>query len=98
MYIVHCKKHVHIAHTTLKSQTEVLNPLLLQYLGIVEQRTNELLQLFAFVQAREAEKQEGAVVPQPPSLLGQGPQPQVNTITVAPPTTGFANISLCLKL
>jgi len=64
---------------------------MMQYLGIVEQRTNELLQLFAFVQAREAEKQEGAVVPQPPSLLGQGPQPQVNTITVAPPTTGITS-------
>jgi len=61
---------------------------MMQYLGIVEQRTNELLQLFAFVQAREAEKQDGALVPQPPSLLGQGPQPPVTTITIAPPTTG----------
>lgn len=61
---------------------------MMQYLGIIEQRTNELLQLFAFVQAREVEKQEGTPAPQPPSLLGQGPQPPVNTITIAPPTTG----------
>lgn len=70
---------------------------MMQYLGIVEQRTNELLQLFAFVQARDAEKQEGAPAPQPPSLLGQGPQPPVNTVTIAPPTTGAAGPQLTGK-
>eukprot|EP00116_Pleurobrachia_bachei_P005505 sb/3465767/ len=61
---------------------------MMQYLGIVEQRTNELLQLHAFVQAKEADSADTGAVPQPPSLLGQGPQPPVTTINIAPPSTG----------
>ena len=66
--------------------TGVTETNMMQYLGIIEQRTNELLQLYAYLQAREAEKHDMAVTH--PSLLGQGPLAPVSNINVVPPTTG----------
>jgi len=69
---------------------------MMQYLGIVEQRTNELLQLYAFVQAKEAERPDGTAAA-PASLLGQGPQAPITTVTIAPPTTGLGASSHAAK-
>ncbi|RDD40524.1 Coiled-coil domain-containing protein 63 [Trichoplax sp. H2] len=58
---------------------------MMQYLGIVEQRTNELLQMQSFVSVRDSDRVDGAQIP---TLLGQGPQQPTANIVVVPPTTG----------
>ena len=63
---------------------------MMQYLGIIEQRTNEILQLYAATQAREAVMDaQGQAVPPVTSILGQGPSEPAgrNTITITAPTT-----------
>ena len=63
---------------------------MMQYLGIIEQRTNEILQLYAATQAHSSVvDQQGNSVPAVASILGQGPQLPAgrNTITIQPPTT-----------
>ena len=63
---------------------------MMQYLGIIEQRTNEILQLYASTQAREGiVDATGNPVPSVSSILGQGPQQAAgrNTISIQPPTT-----------
>ena len=63
---------------------------MMQYLGIIEQRTNEILQLYAATQAREgAVDAQGNAVPPVSSILGQGPQMPAgrNNISIQPPTT-----------
>jgi len=63
---------------------------MMQYLGIIEQRTNEILQLYAATQAREGVVDaQGNPVPPVSSILGQGPQMPAgrNAITIQAPTT-----------
>ncbi len=63
---------------------------MMQYLGIIEQRTNEILQLYASTQAREGVVDAtGNSVPSVTSILGQGPQQPAgrSTISIQPPTT-----------
>ena len=62
---------------------------MMQYLGIIEQRTNEILQLYAATQAREGVLDaQGNPVPAVSSILGQGPQLPAgrNAITIQPPS------------
>ena len=62
---------------------------MMQYLGIIEQRTNEILQLYAATQAREGVVgADGNPVPAVTSILGQGPQLPAgrNNITIQPPS------------
>jgi TolA-binding protein len=62
---------------------------MMQYLGIIEQRTNEILQLYAATQAREGVVDaSGNPVPAVSSILGQGPQLPAgrNNITIQPPS------------
>jgi len=56
---------------------------MMQYLGIIEQRTNELLQIQAIQAAKEAERGEVPV-----GLLGHGPQNTSVSISIVPPSTG----------
>ena len=63
---------------------------MMQYLGIIEQRTNEILQLYAATQAREGVLDaQGNPVPPVSSILGQGPQVPAgrNAISIQAPTT-----------
>ena len=55
----------------------------LQYLGIVEQRTNELLQLQAFIQARDSDDPDAMSR----FLMGLGPAEAVVPPTFELPTT-----------
>jgi len=62
---------------------------MMQYLGIIEQRTNEILQLYAATQAREGViDAQGNPVPAVSSILGQGPQLPAgrNQISIQPPS------------
>jgi len=62
---------------------------MMQYLGIIEQRTNEILQLYAATQAREGVTDaSGNPVPAVSSILGQGPQVPAgrNNIQIQPPS------------
>ena len=61
---------------------------MMQYLGIIEQHTNEILQLYAATQAREGVTDaSGNPVPAVSSILGQGPQVPAgrNNIQIQPP-------------
>lgn len=63
---------------------------MMQYLGIIEQRTNEILQLYAATQAREGTVDaQGNPVPPVASILGQGPAVPAgrHTVSIQPPTT-----------
>ena len=65
---------------------------MMQYLGIIEQRTNEILQLYATTQSQSREgmvDSQGNTLPAVSSILGLGPQqpPGSNTISIQPPTT-----------
>jgi len=65
---------------------------MMQYLGIIEQRTNEILQLYASTQAQAREgavDAQGNPLPTVTSILGQGPQLPAgqNQINIQPPTT-----------
>jgi len=65
---------------------------MMQYLGIIEQRTNEILQLYAATQAQvrdPAADGPGSAVPTVTSILGSGPQQPAgqNEINIQPPNT-----------
>ena len=69
--------------------TGVTESNMMQYLGIIEQRTNEILQLYAATQAREGVVDaQGNPVPAVSSILGQGPQLPAgrNNIQIQPPS------------
>jgi chromosome segregation ATPase len=62
---------------------------MMQYLGIIEQRTNEILQLYAATQAREGVMDAaGHPVAAVSSILGQGPQVPAgrHNISIHPPS------------
>eukprot|EP00794_Sanderia_malayensis_P007809 gene7808-8655_t len=58
---------------------------MVQYLGIIEQRTNELLQVQAFVATKDEEKAQAL---EAIGLLGKGPHKVQSSITVPLPSTG----------
>merc|ERR1712150_210366 len=58
---------------------------MMQYLGIIEQRTNEMLQVQSFLMAKDEDKLE---VAEQVGLLGKGPMPQPSITQIVPPTTG----------
>lgn len=66
---------------------------MMQYLGIIEQRTNEILQLCAATQAQardvSADGGQGNPLPSVTNILGSGPQMPAgqNHISIQPPTT-----------
>ncbi|XP_032238101.2 coiled-coil domain-containing protein 63 [Nematostella vectensis] len=69
----------------LGSKEGITDNNMMQFLGIIEQRTNELLQVQAFQLTKDTEKED----PSPPvGLLGQGPQPGVVGVSIVPPSTG----------
>ena len=57
---------------------------MMQYLGIIEQRTNELLQTSAYKNAKETDRPDLG----PVGLLGGGPQIAAGSVAIVPPTTG----------
>eukprot|EP00965_Chrysotila_dentata_P184129 6079631-Pleurochrysis_carterae.AAC.1 len=71
---------------------------MMQYLGIIEQRTNEILQLYAAAQAQARESageaQNGSATPAVANILGTGPQVPAgqNHISIQPPTTTEENL------
>ncbi|KXJ14271.1 coiled-coil domain-containing protein 63 [Exaiptasia diaphana] len=69
----------------LGSKEGITDNNMMQFLGIIEQRTNELLQVYGFNVTKESDRE------QPPAavgLLGQGPQPGSISVNIVPPTTG----------
>ncbi|KAK3594432.1 hypothetical protein CHS0354_000254 [Potamilus streckersoni] len=57
---------------------------MIQYLGIIEQRTNELLAIHSYVTSKDLDRYEQ----KGPSLLGEGPAPPQQQFPVIPPTVG----------
>ena len=73
---------------TLDKSEGVTEANMMSYLGIIEQRTNEILQLYAQHQAAQQGKEgDPAAVA---AILGQGPQLPAGTtqISINPPSTG----------
>ncbi|XP_074654306.1 outer dynein arm-docking complex subunit 1-like [Tubulanus polymorphus] len=66
------------AHQGVTDQT------LMEYLGIIEQRTNELLAIQAYINYKDYEKYD----PKAPALLGEGPQPPAQPQLIFPPSVG----------
>mmetsp|Transcript_7500 Transcript_7500/g.17164 ORF Transcript_7500/g.17164 Transcript_7500/m.17164 type:complete len:387 (+) Transcript_7500:3-1163(+) len=64
---------------------------MMQYLGIIEQRTNEILQMYAAIQMQQAGASSDHVAQQSlANMLGQGPQTPAGSTMVAinPPSAG----------
>merc|ERR1712226_341393 len=61
---------------------------MMQYLGIVENRTNELLMIKSFVDYKEQDKQDSAHEPVVLGLLGDGPRPPAPRTEIIAPSTG----------
>lgn len=57
---------------------------MLQYLGIIEQRTNELLAVQTYLNTKDADKYD----PKAPGLLGGGPSGPQQQIPIFPPAVG----------
>jgi coiled-coil domain-containing protein 63/114 len=73
---------------------------MMQYLGIIEQRTNEILQMYAAVQMQQqGSTGEQAAQQSLANILGQGPQVAtgVTSISINPPNAGaLAVLCLCI--
>ncbi|KAK3730099.1 hypothetical protein QZH41_003645 [Actinostola sp. cb2023] len=69
----------------LGSKEGITDNNMIQFLGIIEQRTNELLQVFGFHVSKDSGKEQA---PTPMGLLGQGPQPGSISVNIVPPSTG----------
>jgi len=69
----------------LGGQAGVTDQNMMQYLGIIEQRTNELLQVQAFATTKEDEKAHAL---EAIGLLGRGPMKAQATVAVPLPSTG----------
>lgn len=61
---------------------------MMQFLGLIEQRTNELLQVHGFVSSKETDGDGDSEPAVAVGLLGQGPQPGMTSVAIVPPTTG----------
>lgn len=57
---------------------------MIQYLGIIEQRTNELLAIQSYIGSKDIESRHEKV----PGLLGEGPAPPQQQIPILPPSVG----------
>ncbi|XP_050412096.1 coiled-coil domain-containing protein 63 [Patella vulgata] len=68
----------------LGAATGVTDSNMLQYLGIIEQRTNELLAVRAYVNTKDHEKYD----PKAPGLLGLGPAAPTTLHPIQPPAVG----------
>ncbi|XP_013397891.1 coiled-coil domain-containing protein 63-like [Lingula anatina] len=68
----------------LGAQSGVTNNNMLQYLGIIEQRTNELLSVQAFTYSKDETKYDSKT----PGLLGEGPDAPTQQPHIVPPTVG----------
>ncbi|KAJ8021559.1 Coiled-coil domain-containing protein 63 [Holothuria leucospilota] len=68
----------------LGSTAGVSDETIMQYLGLVEQRTNELLAVSVYVDVKNADEVETKV----PSLLGKGPIPAPQQLLIMAPSTG----------
>ncbi|EDQ92324.1 uncharacterized protein MONBRDRAFT_17015 [Monosiga brevicollis MX1] len=76
--------------TDMLGNTEITESNIMSFLGAIEQRANELLQLRALLDQKERDKweeQEAGPKPQPGGLLGAGPLPQVSPLNIVPPTS-----------
>lgn len=58
---------------------------MMQYLGIIEQRTNEILQMYHIKSSKSTDKDTVVISG---GLLGQGPLAPINAVTIQPPSTG----------
>lgn len=70
----------------LGGKSGVTDANMMQFLGLIEQRTNELLQVHGFVATKESDREDEPSVAV--GLLGQGPQPGMLSVSIIPPTTG----------
>ena len=63
---------------------------MMTYLGIIEQRTNEILQLYSNTLANRQDKETNVLNVNAAAMLGQGPQTPAGTtqIQIHPPSTG----------
>ncbi|XP_071481099.1 coiled-coil domain-containing protein 63-like [Diadema antillarum] len=68
----------------LGSAAGVTDDTIMQYLGLVEQRTNELLTVSIYYDSKNAEQVEAKI----PGLLGKGPIPAPQQLNILPPSTG----------
>jgi len=68
----------------LGAATGVTDSNMLQYLGIIEQRTNELLAIQTYTSVKDDEKRD----PKAPGLLGEGPSAPQPQIPIFPPAVG----------
>lgn len=68
----------------LGAATGVTEGNMLQYLGIIEQRTNELLAIQAYTNSKDTEKHDAKA----PGLLGEGPAPPQQQFPIYPPAVG----------
>lgn len=68
----------------LGSAAGVTDDTIMQYLGLVEQRTNELLTVSIYHDGKNAEQVESKV----PGLLGKGPIAAPAQLNILPPSTG----------
>merc|ERR1712039_524620 len=67
-----------------RAATGVSDSNMLQYLGIIEQRTNELLAIQTYVNTKDENKYD----PKAPGLLGEGPGAPQQQFPVLPPAVG----------
>ncbi|KAH9495302.1 Outer dynein arm protein 1 [Bulinus truncatus] len=57
---------------------------MIQYLGIIEQKTNELLAIQTYLNTKDQDKYD----PKAPGLLGEGPAPPQQSHPIIPPAVG----------
>ncbi|XP_002733759.1 coiled-coil domain-containing protein 63-like [Saccoglossus kowalevskii] len=69
----------------LGSAAGVQDENMMMYLGIIEQKTNELLSVQAYIQAKDIDRSYDVKTT---GLLGEGPAPPVQTLAIMPPSTG----------
>ncbi|XP_022090433.1 coiled-coil domain-containing protein 63-like [Acanthaster planci] len=69
----------------LGSAAGVTDETIMQYLGLIEQRTNELLAVSMYVDSKGAKEKEDVKVP---SMLGKGPIPAPQQLMFMAPSTG----------
>ncbi|XP_033642648.1 coiled-coil domain-containing protein 63-like [Asterias rubens] len=69
----------------LGSAAGVTDETIMQYLGLIEQRTNELLAVSMYVDTKGAKEKEDVKVP---SMLGKGPIPPPQQLMFMAPSTG----------
>jgi len=69
----------------LGAQAGVTDQNMLQYLGIIEERTNQLLLIQTYV---NSQKDPDDYLRRQPTLLGEGPHPASHPLSIVPPSVG----------